>query len=279
MSSWADLMDQMYQDAWDPRIERFRSPFVFRGMGRASNDLSTSLLRLADGREDITRLEGHLLRNFKQYAHADAAEGHSVWNWLALAAHHGLPTRLLDWSYSPTVALHFATENLSWYGEDAVVWCVNHRELATRLPDQLQQVLEIEGSDVFTVEMLNCAAATLEKLQHLSEEPFVLFLEPPSLDARIVNQFALFSMMSTADASLDEWLTRNPGIVRKIIIPAELKWEVRDKLDQTGITERMLFPGLDGLTAWLTRYYALRRGKHQELVDRNRTEAGGTDRR
>ncbi len=42
---------------------------------------------------------------------------------------------------------------------------------------------------------------------------------------------------------------------RRVIIPAGMKWEVRDKLDQAGITERMLFPGLDGLSAWLARYY------------------------
>jgi hypothetical protein len=229
-------------------------------MGLAFNGLSTSLQRLAAGHEDVARLEGHLLRNFCKYAHSDSTTGGSVWNWLALAAHHGLPTRLLDWTYSPfvAVALHFATENLARYDTDGVIWCVNHRETNQRLPEELRSRLDEEGSNAFTVEMLTEAADSLEKLQALSRRDFVVFLEPPSLDARIVNQFALFSLMSRADRSLDEWLLAQPDLSRKIVIPASLKWEIRDKLDQAGITERVLFPGLDGLTAWLTRYYSRR---------------------
>ena len=87
----------------------------------------------------------------------------------------------------------------------------------------------------------------------------MLFLEPPALDERIVNQFALFSLMSRADRRLDEWLEQRPGLARRVVIPAELKWEVRDKLDQANVTERVLFPGLDGLSRWLARYYRPRR--------------------
>ena len=53
--------------------------------------------------------------------------------------------------------------------------------------------------------------------------------------------------MSSADARLDDWLEQRREPARRIVIPAELKWEVRDKLDQANITERVLFPGLDGL--------------------------------
>ena len=92
-------------------------------------------------------------------------------------------------------------------------------------------------------------------------QDFLLFFEPPSIDERIVNQFALFSAMSDPTAPIDAWLEGHPDLFHKIVIPAEpkLKWEIRDKLDQANITERVLFPGLDGLSAWLKRYYAPKR--------------------
>ncbi len=104
--------------------------------------------------------------------------------------------------------------------------------------------------------MVERAAESLSALEKLSKKPFAVFLEPPSLDQRIVNQFSIFSMMSSPLDRMDEWLSEeHQELVRRIIIPAEMKWEVRDKLDQANITERVLFPGLDGLARWLKRHY------------------------
>jgi hypothetical protein len=265
IASWASLLDELYGGSWDLGIERFRSPWVFRGVCGADSGLNTSLMRLAAGYENLAKLEAHMLRNFRKYAHleVDSAVGNSIWNWLALAQHHGLQTRLLDWTYSPLVAVHFATDDVTMFNRDGAVYCVNHRRANALLPDALRKQVEIEGFDVFTAEMLDRAADTLEKFDQLSKEDFVIFLEPPSLDSRIVNQFALFSLMNDSTVGLERFLEQHPELVRKVIIPAELKWEVRDKLDQSGVTERMLYPGLDGLSRWLSRYYTpnLRRSR------------------
>ena len=61
--------------------------------------------------------------------------------------------------------------------------------------------------------------------------------------------------MSSTSATLDDWLAKHAKLARRVILPASLKWEVRDKLDQANVNERVLFPGLDGLSRWLTRYY------------------------
>jgi hypothetical protein len=123
------------------------------------------------------------------------------------------------------------------------------------LPPALKNQLIEAEANVFTVGMLDRAVPSLSMFDRLSADPHVLFFEPPSLDARIINQFALFSVMSSPSANIEDWLLRNPGLFRRIIIPSGLKWEIRDKLDQANITERMLFPGLDGLASWLRRQY------------------------
>ena len=255
MKSWLDVLDALYEGAWNQDLQRFRSPFAFRGLTRANHRLTSSLVRMAEGPADVHKLELALLRNFRKYAHAEAPGTDSIWNWLALGQHRGLPTRLLDWTYSPLVALHFATETPDTFHEDGAVWCVNFIEANKRLPVRLRRILEQEGSDTFTVEMLG-AFHTLRDFDALARrEPFVVFLEPPAVDRRILNQLALFSLMSTPTASLGDWLDRHPELCRKVRVPARLKWEIRDKLDQANINERVLFPGLDGLSRWLARYY------------------------
>ena len=254
VASWGQLQEAVFENSWQPAISRFRSNYVFRGVPRVSHGLVTSLQ--AGGFEAH---EFHLLTSFRKYASRNAVPGDFVWNWLSLAKHHGLPTRLLDWTYSPFVAMHFATYDPRNFHEDAAIWCVDYRKTNELLPGPLKSVLKENDVNIFTTEMINDVARTLDDFDELSKDDFFLFFEPPSLDERIVNQFALFSLPSSARMQLQELLERHERTFRRVIIPAELKWEVRDKLDQANITERVLFPGLDGLSQWLKRYFTTRK--------------------
>ncbi|MBI5443467.1 MAG: FRG domain-containing protein [Deltaproteobacteria bacterium] len=263
--SWGELCERLYDESWQEDLRRFRSNFAFRGVSDARYRLRTSLMRLHGS---LPQIEYHLLRNFKKYAQLGGPEALSDWRWLTLAQHHGLPTRLLDWTYSPFIAMHFATSRMEKFDRDGAIWHVDFVRAHRFLPQRLQELLAETQANAFTIDMLEKIVPTLKDFDKASRNGFVMFFEPPSIDARIVNQFALFSIMPSATATLADWLTGHPELFRRIIIPKELKWEIRDKLDQANITERMLFPGLDGLALWLKRHYSPRDVPHEEADTR-----------
>ena len=172
-------------------------------------------------------------------------ERDSLWHWLSLAQHHRLPTRLMDWTYAPYAALHFATSDVASFEQEPAISAVNLTKAHEFLPDFLKS--NLDQGEVFTVEMLSRletrgsaegaepfsisvspgkTIATLGDFDALSGEAgqdFLLFFEPPSIDDRIVNQFALFSVMSDPTVPIDEWLEGHPDLFHRIIIPANPK--------------------------------------------------------
>jgi hypothetical protein len=251
ISSWREFDDAIAEaNCEGPRGERAHSSLVFRGLARSSYSNRHSLARLGD---EYQELERHLIRNFRKYAHRERP-GPTLWDWLSLAQHHGLPTRLLDWTFSPFIAAHFATATSP--DQEAVVWAVDCAAAHELLPQALRRSLDAEGATVFTTELLAGHAPALEDLDRLGEAPFALFFEPPSLDDRIVNQSAVLSALSHAEASMDDWLEEHGDLCFAWRISIEAKAEIRERLDQANITERVLMPGLDGLATWLRRYYA-----------------------
>jgi hypothetical protein len=251
VSSWRELDDAVTETSRPSSPRHAHSTLVFRGLARTDFSNVSGLARL---RGDYATLERHLIRNFRKYAHRQAP-GATLWDWLALGQHHGLPTRLLDWTFSPLVALHFATS--SWPQDDALLLAVDCDAAHRLLPPSLRAEIDREGALLFTTEMLAREAPDLERFDRLSgREPFVIFFEPPSLDERIVNQSAVLSALSDPTCQMEEWLEAHPGMWWAWRIPAEVKADIRERLDQANVTERVLLPGLDGLAAWLRRYYS-----------------------
>ncbi|MBN1191840.1 MAG: FRG domain-containing protein [Dehalococcoidales bacterium] len=253
IGSWPELCERVYDGSWQSHIGCFRSNYAFRGLGDKSYHLTSSYKRNFGNKAE---LEYHLLRNFRKYSQdGELNLNYSDWQCMTIAQHHGLPTRLLDWTYSPFVAMHFATNETEKYDSDGVIWEVDYVRVNHLLPSPLVDQLNNVGANAFTIGMLEDVISDIQDFDKLVPNDQILYFEPPSIDSRIVNQFALFSVMSSPTSDHEEWLIRHPELYRRLIIPQELKWEIRDKLDQANITERMLFPGLDGLAEWLKRHY------------------------
>jgi hypothetical protein len=168
------------------------------------------------------------------------------------AQHHGLPTRLLDWSYSPLVAAHFATS--AHVASDRVIWRLDWKRVhrAFELPELaflIEDLDRIFGED---------GKFTPWKLFAEESRDFACLIDPPSLDARIVAQSGAFTLCSEKTRSLDCFLADHDlqGALTRFVIPASAVQCVRDQLDLVGISERHLFPDLDGVAAELKRYYS-----------------------
>lgn len=256
--SLGDLIAQTTPPEPDPAIRRRRGTGVYRGAADSAWPLLTSLDQLGGAQHPHTKadLEEYILRNFNRYSRPYFRNPPvNDWEVLVAAQHHGLPTRLLDWTYSPLVAAHFATVDAR-VTTDRAVWRLDWKAVHRRfeLPELALLIQDLEG--VLGGDRPFTPSALFARPDEA--RPFACMLEPPSLDARIVAQSAAFTLCSDKRQPFDRFLERH-GLgetLTKIVIPAGEAGGIRDQLDLVSVDERRLFPDLDGVAAHLRRYYS-----------------------
>jgi hypothetical protein len=232
---------------------------VYRGSSNAKSPLLTSLARLGGINPPHTKseLEEHILRNFIRYSRPYLGiDTVNDWEHLVSAQHHGVPTRLLDWTYSPLVAAFFATRpNDDGDVADRAVWRLDWQSVHQKfefppLSLLIKDLDELFGKDGhFTPWVL---------MRRGAQRDFACLLEPPSLDDRIVAQAAVFTLCSDKTRAFDAFLVDHglESALTKYVIPGAEVGRLRDQLDLVGVDERRLFPDLDGVAAAIRRYYA-----------------------
>jgi len=193
----------------------FRGQCDYRWQLQAKIDRESFVRYRTTRHWDRRKHEERLLSDFQRGARPHARlEPQDPWEWLALAQHHGLATRLLDWTANPLAALYFAVEDRVAEG-DSAVWCYYHSgrgwaDCRNESPFCLQDIVEFR---------------------------------PAHLTPRITVQGGCFT------AHPDPELQRPPngGDLRKIRIPRAIRSRFRDELRRLGIDRASLFPDLDGI--------------------------------
>ena len=232
--NWTELSDLLFEK--DPVSGKYRPYVAFRGLSQhyPEGELRTGIQRISDSTEkyfgrsaDLPVVERRLIDTFRNYAQEHHQELVSDWEVLALARHYRLCTRLIDWTMSPYVALFFATEDTTAWSEDGVIWCAKRDAARKLLPEKLRTVLEERNTYVFTTRLLR---KRLKSLKHLDQDPLLkdamIWFEPASISSRIVNQYAIFSVMQGVETSQGLYFESNPGLAHRIIIPSRLKPDI-----------------------------------------------------
>lgn len=233
------MSDKTLEDFWReffalPHNSSGGPEMLFRGVTDEIHKLVPSIGRDTSEHtgSDIESLESDILAEFKRLTVPILkTPPTSEFEWLFLAQHYGLPTRLLDWSSNPLVALFFATERNDT--KDGAVYYMRHA-----VTDQYH-LLDYRTAS-YTKEA-TAAPASIFALQ--PDQGRVIFVRPRYSDERYMNQRSVFSFPK------DPFMPQDFTDLKCLIVRGPWKDEMRRRLRTLGISTSYMYPGLAGVAS------------------------------
>lgn len=261
--SWDDFL------RW---LDELQGAWRFRGQREAAWLLHTSLDR--EVRRERSSLNSRsiyhlsrevemrdLLHRFQQYAHhylPHVPAKNDLSSWYALMQHYRVPTRLMDWTESPYVAMYFAVEDKAVEKRKrekeshSAVWAIDLEWLEKRGRDLLQSKNKLpiggDGTPVALYDHMN-------ELLRETEESVIVRINPQMSNPRLFAQQGIFLCKLYHQASFGQMLMKmmmypeviDRPVVRKLEVGSRLRLNFLKHLRAMNIHPASLFPGLDGL--------------------------------
>jgi hypothetical protein len=217
--------------------------WAFRGQANAEWPLYSSLSRYLMAyrihKDAWPQQELRILRIFKRKAHLLLNHlPKDSFEWLALMQHHGAPTRLLDFTWSPSVATFFALERAT---SDVAVWALFPPGLSNRPIRTLRASQLIEKDEIAPWVEGGYENHFLPNINKL-----VVAGEPTRMNQRLIAQSGTFVMPGVLDKPIED-LVPHSSVVKFVIDTAKIRRRAMAELYHMNLSNATLFPGLDGL--------------------------------
>lgn len=236
-TSWEQYRDVIESDQY--------KGWAFRGQSNADWPLYSSLSRYLLGYkihpDAWAQQESRILRIFKRKAHLlldHLPSDCDSFEWLALMQHHGAPTRLLDFSWSPFVASFFALERAP---SDAAVWALFPPGLSNRPIRTLRASQKVRKDEIAP-----WVEGGYERHFLPNKHLIVVAGEPHRMNQRLIAQSGTFVMPGVLDRPIEQ-LVPAGSAVKFILDTDAMRRRAMAELYHMNISNATLFPGLDGL--------------------------------
>jgi hypothetical protein len=251
LSSYVAVLDDVKSDI--DLTSKTLTPW-YRGQSTAGRGLVPSMYRC----EIKPKYEREMIRDFKIKSTLD--RDHTPKNdidWLFLAQHHGLPTRILDWSENPLAALFFAVEDFK-NEKEAEVFALNAWTLNLSVKPGFQSVPTTE-SKLFEEYVLDLVDPDIGRVPSAK---LPMAFRPSSPFKRSAAQSGVFTIHGTERAGLDR-MNLNLLLV-KMTIPSTVKFKIFSELNEMNITRGTMFGDLDSIAQAIRFKYSQRSSRVEE---------------
>ncbi|MEX2493891.1 MAG: FRG domain-containing protein [Nitrospirales bacterium] len=235
--------------------------WVYRGGLESWGPHRSSLERVREASQissrSVMKLERRLVRDFQRHPEVSEhrCENEDYLGWFALMQHHGAPTRLLDWTYSPFVAAYFAFEaafvdrqNKPSSRAAPIVWAIDTNWLNTALEKRLPH----QDWKLYTNHTDPAGSfSRLFVLRRPAPLQFVGVVTPLVLNERLSIQQGTFLCPGDVRASWSDNFASSMrsgerSKQRSFVFDSNGIPEALERLQTMNLTARSLFPGLDG---------------------------------
>ncbi len=246
IESVADLLEQ---------INKLPNNYLFRGQADATWQLQSSLERVigpAWGADKARQFEDFSLKQFCSKFHLydrENVQPTSKLAWLSIMQHYGVPTRLLDFTESPYVALYFALEaSAPSLHRDMALYAIDYAAVLDRSIEHIRS--KDSGFNETRATLFDRQDEVFEKVVDRFSYDIVWVGEPKLLNARLDRQAGSFLLSGNRDRRIEEVLSSRLYCdieMRKFVIPGSLVTGVFALLRKMNITSKSLYGDLDGL--------------------------------